>query len=332
MAALRDSTVVRVADLVELGLHRATVAHRCRPGGPWRSLVPGIVVLHNGPPSRDDRRHGALLHGGDGAVITGSDALEIWGMRRVPTPSGPVHLLVPADRRRTGQGLALVERTDRLPAAPAGRWPVAPLERAVLDFTRRCRDRDLVRSAIAEVVQRGRATAAGLAAELAAGCSRGSRLSRDVLEEVGDGVRSVAEARARELVLGSGILPPPLWNPRLYDASGRFVAEPDAWFDDVGLAWEIDSHEWHLSPDDHDATLERRGRMTAAGALVLPVQPGRLTRTPREALDELERTYGTAARRPRPPLIAVPARTSGTVVAQVATRVPFVGGVAGVTS
>ncbi len=61
VAALRDSTVVRVADLVELGLHRATIAHRCRPGGPWQSLVPGVVLLHNGPRSRDDRRHGALL-------------------------------------------------------------------------------------------------------------------------------------------------------------------------------------------------------------------------------------------------------------------------------
>jgi hypothetical protein len=22
---------------------------------------------------------------------------------------------------------------------------------------------------------------------------------------------------------------------------------PDVWFDEVGLAWEIDSYEWHLS-------------------------------------------------------------------------------------
>jgi hypothetical protein len=81
-------------------------------------------------------------------------------MRRVPSPSGPVHLLGPTDRRRAGQNLALVERTDRLPEPSPGRWPLAPLDRAVLDFTRRVRDRDLVRSAIAEVVQRGRSTPA----------------------------------------------------------------------------------------------------------------------------------------------------------------------------
>jgi len=48
VAALRRSTVVRVADLVELGPHRATIAHRRRPGGPRPSLVPGIVLRHSG--------------------------------------------------------------------------------------------------------------------------------------------------------------------------------------------------------------------------------------------------------------------------------------------
>jgi hypothetical protein len=48
---------------------------------------------------------------------------------------------------------------------------------------------------------------------------------------------------ARELVLGSG-LPTPLWNPTLLDAGGNVIACPDAWFDDVGPAWEIDSKDW----------------------------------------------------------------------------------------
>ena len=312
-----DSSVVRVADLVSFGLNRGTIAQRCRPGGPWRSLVPGIVVLHNGPLTRTERREGALLHGGGGAVITGLDALEIAGMRRVPSPHGPVPILIPLDRRRTGHGLVMVERTGRLPAPAPGRWPVAPLARALFDFTRRCSDRDIVRSAIAEVVQRGRCTPAELAAELAAGSSRGSGLPREVLEEVSDGIRSVAEARARELVLSSNVLPPPLWNPRLYDMSGRFIASPDGWFDDVGLAWELDSHEWHLSPAHYDQTLDRRGHMTSAGILVLPVQPGKLIKAGPEALGTLERTYAEAAKRPRPAIYAIPAGTlaaSGTFV------------------
>jgi hypothetical protein len=82
--ALAGATVVRVDQLVELGLTRSTIAHRCRPGGPWRRLAPGIVKLHNGPITRNDRRRAALLHTGSDAVLTGLDALELHGMRRMP--------------------------------------------------------------------------------------------------------------------------------------------------------------------------------------------------------------------------------------------------------
>jgi hypothetical protein len=213
-----------------------------------------------------------------------------------------VHLLLPADRRRSGYGLAIVERTDRLPAPEPGRWPLAPPERAVIDATRRMRERDVVRSIIAEVVQRGLRTPAQLGVELEAGGQRGTRLPREVLREVSDGIRSVAEAKARVLLQSSFALPPAVWNPEIVDAHGRFVAKPDAWFDDVAMAWEIDSHEWHLSPADHAATLARRSAMTAAGIIVLPTAPSRITREPATVLSELEQTHAHAAIRPRPAL------------------------------
>lgn len=313
VAAVCGTTVVRVRDLEELGLHRATIAQRCRPGGPWQSLAPGIVLLHNGPRSRDDRRRGALVHAGPSALITGLDALDLHGMERIPAPSGPVQVLVPGDRRRVGYGLALVERTDRLPEPEPGRWPLAPLSRAVLDHVRRIGNRDLVRSAIAEVVQRGRATPAQLVRELDEGAQRGARLPREVLREVSDGIRSVAEARARALLRRSRSLPPALWNPRVVDASLRFIAMPDAWFDDVAMAWELDSREWHLSPADYDVTLERRSAMTAAGILVIATQPSRIHRAAPAVLKELEAAYGQAALRPRPQLHVFPP-TDGTSV------------------
>jgi hypothetical protein len=301
---LAGATVVRVDQLVELGLTRSTIAHRCRPGGPWRRLAPGIVKLDNGPVTRADRRRAALLLGGPGAVLTGLDALELHGMRRMPSPSGPVHVLIPGERRRAGDGLALVERTDRLPPAVPGRWPLAPVARAALDAARRLESRDEVRALLAEVVQRGCCVPAELNAELADGSGRGTRLAREVLLEISDGVRSVAEADAREIAERSG-LPAPMWNAKLYDRHGRFIAMPDAWFDDVGLAWEIDSREFHLSPADYDRTLERQSVMTAEGIVVLHSLPRKL-RHRRGAVDELRRTYANAARRPRPQVIAVP--------------------------
>jgi hypothetical protein len=305
-AALCGATIVRVADLERHGLGRSTIAHRCRPGGPWRWLLPGVVMLNNGAPSRTDRRRAGLLYCGDGALLTGLDGLELHGMRRMPAPSGPVHVLVPADRRRAGSGRVLAERTRRLPVPVPGRLPLAPVARAALDAARRSRDRNEVRAILAEVVQRGRCTPAELNAELAAGNGRGGALPRAVLREISDGVRSVAEANARRLALRSG-LPAPWWNARLYDASGRFIAMPDAWFDDVGMAWEIDSREWHLSPADYDRTMDRRSAMMAEHVVVMHTQPSKLGRRGPEVLAELRSNHRHARLRPRPPVTAIPA-------------------------
>ena len=38
-----------------------------------------------------------------------------------------------------------------------------------------------------------------------------------------------------------------VFNRDLEDVEGNFVARPDGWLDDVGLAWEIDSLRHHLS-------------------------------------------------------------------------------------
>lgn len=314
VAAHCGTAAVRVADLQELGLHRGTIAHRCRPGGPWQSPCPGIVLLHNAAPARDDRRRAALLLVGSGAVLTGLDALELYGLQRVPRPHGPVRVLVPTHRRRAGHGLVVVQRTARLPVPVPGRWPLAPLPRAVLDHTRLCGRRDLVRSAMAEAVQRRMCTPAELGAELAGG-GRGVRLSREVLVEIGAGVRSVAEAEARHLLLAAGHASV-LWNPTLCDTrTGRTIAMPDAWFDDVAMAWEIDSTECHLAPEDHERTLARRAAMTAAGIWVVAHTPTQVRDHGADVLHALAGNLEQAGRRPRPPILAVPAPTSVPFVA-----------------
>lgn len=305
-AALCGALIVHVSRLERLGLPRSTIAKRCRPGGPWRRLLPGVVKLTNGPPTRDDRRRAALIYCGAGALLTGADALELHGMQRMPSPWGPVHVLVDEDCRRSGSGRVLAERTSRLPVPAPGRWPLAPIGRAALDLSRRLTDRDQVRATLAEVVQRGRCTAMELSAELEAGSGRGSALPRSVLREIGVGVRSVAEAQARELVRRSG-LPLPVWNPQVYDGTGRFLAMPDAWFDDVALAWQIDSVEWHADPVGYRTTLERRSALAAAGIVVMHTLPSKLAVNRDEVLAELRAMYRHAWSRPRPNVIAVPA-------------------------
>ena len=85
---------------------------------------------------------------------------------------------------------------------------------------------------------------------------------------------------------------------------------PDGWFDEVGVAWEMDSHEWHLDPEDHARTLKRRVAMTAEGIIVVPHTPGRIMNDWPAVFDELWRTIEQAAHRPRPAVIAIPASPS----------------------
>lgn len=270
-------------------------------------LMPAIVKLNNAPPTRADRRRAALLHAGEHAVITGLDALELDGMTRMPSPFGPVHVLVPETSRRTGHGVALLERTGRLPVATHGRWPLAPPARAVLDACRRLRVRDQVRATIAEAVQTGRCDVAVLAAELAAGSGRGTALPRRVIAEIADGARSAAEAAAGDLLRRLGCQDA-MRNAWIYRSDGTFLACVDVWFPDVGLVWEIDSREFHLSPQDHERTIERHNALIAAGVPVLRSVPSHLTGRRGEVLAQLRDARATSALRSLPSVIASPHR------------------------
>ena len=54
---------------------------------------------------------------------------------------------------------------------------------------------------------------------------------------------------------------------------GEFLAVADAWWQEACVAAEVDSRQWHLSPDDWEKTLARHTRMTSLGILVLHFPP-----------------------------------------------------------
>jgi hypothetical protein len=70
------------------------------------------------------------------------------------------------------------------------------------------------------------------------------------------------------------------------------------------MVWEIESSEWHLSPADHDYTVRRAARFTAAGAVYVASKP-KMVMNDRAAVDAtLRAVYAQAASRPRPALTA----------------------------
>jgi len=248
--------------------------------------------------------HAALLYAGPRAVVTGVDACALLGLRNVPTRP-TVHVLVPDHCRYGSTSWLKVERTIRPPAPVLARGiPVSPPARAVLDFARFSGDDREVTAALAEVVQRRMASVRALSAELEAGSNFGSARPRRVLADLG-GVHSVAEAEARMFLRGAG-LPDATWNPDVVDSTGRWLGRPDAWFDDVALAWEIDSVEYHLDRDNYAATMAKHTRMTAAGVIVVHTLPSWLRTRSDDVRAELQRAYATARRRPRPEVHILP--------------------------
>jgi len=260
-------------------------------------LLPGVYLTVTGTVTQDQREMAALLYAGRVSLLTGPTAVR---RHRLRSP-GPdvVDVLIPWNCRRQSVAFVRVHRTRKLPKQmfATGKIRFAEAPRAVADAARFLTRFDDVRAVVCEAVQRRACTVAELTAELEAGPSAGSALLREALAEVADGVRSVAEADFRVLILRSG-LPKPVFNAQLFDADGTFIAMVDAWWQDAGVAAEIDSHAYHLAAEDQDRTTERHDELLAHGILPLHFPPGRIKTDAPGIIREIRRTIEKGLQRP----------------------------------
>jgi hypothetical protein len=290
--------VITRSQAVAAGLTRHALQHRLRLGGPWRALMPGVYLAATGTPTVLQQEMAAMLYAGRGSVITGLAAVR---QHHIRGPAAEfIDVLVPASRKRQDAAFVRLHRTARLPRRV---WSLGPLHyalpaRAVADAARGLASLRDVRAMVADAVQRGTCQVPDLSAELDQGPNVGSALLREALTDVADGIRSAAEGDLKDLLAKSG-LPMPLFNASLWDGSA-FVAKPDAWWPEFGVALEVDSQEWHLSPHDHARTLERQRRMAKYGILVLPYTPRQIRTQPAEVLAAIRDAIENA--RGRPPL------------------------------
>jgi hypothetical protein len=264
------------------------VRYRIRPDGPWQVVLPGVYKDGRGVLTDQQRAAAAFLYAGRGIAITGLAAVAWHGVKVGRCDF--VDVLVPLSYQRGDAGFARLHRTSvELGAVyQDGAVIYAPLDRALVDAARQLTDLPEIRELVASAVQRGKVLIAHLARELDAGQVVGSARLRHVLSEVADGVRSTAEADLRSLII-QGRLPTPLYNYDLYVA-GEFLARPDAWWPEAGVAAEVDSKAWHLLPADYERTLERHDRMIAAGIRVLHLTPSRLCTARREVGQQIRST------------------------------------------
>jgi very-short-patch-repair endonuclease len=127
---------------------------------------------------------------------------------------------------------------------------------------------------------------------------------RSVLGEVAEGIRSTAEGDLRDLIRAAQ-LPMPLFNASLY-VGDSFLARPDAWWPEAGVAVEVDSYEWHLSPADADRTRKRHDLMGAAGVIPLHFSPRQIRREPAEVVRLIKEALDSGLNRPPLPIQTIP--------------------------
>ncbi|MFH0244336.1 hypothetical protein ACGRHY_18400 [Streptomyces sp. HK10] len=306
--------VVTARTLRERGVSAAAAGERCRPGGPWRMPLPGVYLLHPGPPTGEERLHAVLLYAAGPervpgpacpgpadraagrearAVITGPAALALHGFSSTPPLSALEHIdvLVPHTRRLRPAGCARVVRTRRLPVPEEiTGLSVAPVPRALADTAARTVEAAAVRRMLTEAVRGGHCEARAVLRELA----RARLLGRPHLADAVDALlaesRSVAESLLYGLVRAHS-LPEPCWNVDLRLPGGPHLGGVDAYWPEQAVAVEIDVRdgtgvEGGTRPPAYARKRERlRGRgvtvvhVTAAALRDRPAQQAAVVRT-----------------------------------------------------
>jgi hypothetical protein len=302
--------VISRGQALDCSLSRSRIDYLTRDGGPWQRVLPGVYATTTGTLTREQRDMAALLHAGPRSVITGHTAI---GRHNLPCiASNQVDVLLPKEVRVASVGFVRIVRTGRMPQEfySTNGIRFACLPRAVADAARGMSRLSDVRTVVASAVQRGPCDLPSLITELNQGPKVGSAKLRQALEEVCVGIRSSAEADLKDII-GSCDLEEPLYNPELYAWDGTFIGMPDAWWQRAGVAAEVDSLQYHMSPEDYENTVTRHNRMRAYDINMLHFLPRTLKRDRTTVLADLRGAIEKGSRRPPLPIVAIPAIVPG---------------------
>ncbi|MFE2534226.1 hypothetical protein [Streptomyces sp. NPDC059371] len=322
---LRPSSPVRervltTARLREHGVTAADANERCRPGGPWQRILPGVFLLRPGPPTPEERLHAALLYTARppsartaprvpaqpgspeprahrpsaDALITGLAALALHGFSCTPPlPSlGTIDVLVPRLRRLRSAGFVRIVRTTVLPAPVfvAG-VPVAAVPRALADAVAELTDAEAVRALLTEAVRRGYCEPRSVVEELTAARLLDRPHVVDAVDSLVAEGRAIAENRLYRMVFEHG-LPDPVWNVDLRLPGGPHLGALDAYWPEQAVAVELDTRTPLQDADDTRASerTRRREHLERLGITVVHMTPRKL----RDAMEQQATVVRTA--------------------------------------
>jgi hypothetical protein len=258
--------VVTGSQAISSGLTRDTVRSKVRHGG-WQRLYSGVYATFSGPVPRSAILWAATLRAGPGAMLSYGTAAELCGL--ADSPSGLIHLTLPASRRAIAIPGAIVHRSRR---ADHARHPVlAPArtrtEETVLDLAGAAASVDDACAWIARAVGRGLTTPARL--QEAMGLRGRMRWRSELSEMLSDdqaGVHSALEHRYLTDVERRHELPRGVRQARV--RRGPRTEYRDVLYEDYGVAVELDGRAAH--PEERRwADIHRDNAAAADGVLTL---------------------------------------------------------------
>ncbi|MFF6812337.1 hypothetical protein ACFZAG_20965 [Streptomyces sp. NPDC012403] len=310
--------VLTHAQLRSHGVSAAEAGRRCGPDGPWQQLLPGVVLLHPGPPTGEERLHAVLMYaarertagvpvqpGTEGppasaygeVMITGPAALTLHGFSSTPPlPSLEVFdVLVPRLRRLRSTGCARIVRTADLPVPEqVTGLPVAPVPRALADAVAGLQDAGTVRRLLTEAVRGGFCDPAAVVRELTAA----KLLTRPHVVDAVDSLlaegRALAESRLYRMVRDHG-LPDPCWNVDLRLPGGPRLGGLDAYWPEHAVAVELDTRaprpgRRHDDEAEWSEYARKREHLERLGITVVHITPRKL----RDAMEQQAAVVRTA--------------------------------------
>lgn len=306
--------VMTASQLRSHGVSSAETNEQCRTGGPWQQILPGVILLHPGPPTSEERLHAVLMYAAKErpagvpsqpgaeqphaptyaeAMITGLTALTLHGFTSAPPlmSQNKLDVLVPRLRRLRSTGCARIVRTSSLPAPQqVTGLPVAPVPRALADAVSELSDAGVVRRLLTEAVRGGHCEPAAVVREL----NNAKLLSRPHVVDAVDSLlaegRAIAEDRLFRMVREHG-LPDPVWNVDLRLPGGPHLGGLDAYWPEQAVAVELDTR---APRQDEDALwseyARKREHLERLGITVVYITPKKL----REAMEQQAAVVRTA--------------------------------------
>lgn len=236
--------------------------------GQLQRVFPHVYASRRNTISEQTRLRAALVHAGEGAALSHTTALHVWGVLPLRQP---LHLTIDQSSRRAGtQGLVVHRRNHFDVAAHCSLvrgLRLTDLARSLVDAWPLLEPQER-RPLLLDVVREQRTTTKQLRSSMAERPNVGGRRAlAQAVDLAEDGCQSELEAMGVLSVFRHRSLPPSVGQFAVVLDDSQVLLDR-AW-PEVKLAVELDGARFHTSPADRRRDLARDAALAAAGWVVL---------------------------------------------------------------